>query len=66
VDATTPTAKSTNFVADQDQSCPAAAIQPLTYNWSSINSTINAMSPGGATNQTVGLQWGWLSYKCFY
>jgi Flp pilus assembly protein TadG len=61
VDATKPTAKSTYFVADQDQSCPVAAIQPLTYNWSSINNTINAMSPGGATNQTVGLQWGWLS-----
>jgi Flp pilus assembly protein TadG len=61
VDATTPTAKSTYFLADQDQSCPAAAIQPLTYNWTTINSTINAMSPGGATNQTIGLQWGWFS-----
>jgi len=61
VDATKPTGKTTYFLADQDQSCPAAAIQPLSYNWSTINSTINAMSPGGATNQTVGLQWGWLS-----
>jgi hypothetical protein len=61
VDATKPTGKTTYFLADQDQSCPAAEIQPLTYNWSAINSTINAMSPGGATNQTIGLQWGWLS-----
>jgi hypothetical protein len=60
-DATAPTARSTYFVADQDQSCPVAAILPLTYTWSSVNDTINAMSPGGATNQTVGLQWGWLS-----
>jgi Flp pilus assembly protein TadG len=60
-DATIPTGKSTYFLADQDQSCPAATILPLTYNWTNVNSTINAMSPGGATNQTVGLQWGWLS-----
>ncbi len=59
--ATVPTSKSTYFVTDQDQSCPAATIQPLTYNWTSVNSTINTMSPGGATNQTIGLQWGWLS-----
>ncbi len=59
--ATKPTGQSTYFVADQDQSCPDATIQPLTYNWNSVNSTINAMAPGGATNQTIGLQWGWLS-----
>jgi Flp pilus assembly protein TadG len=52
---------STLFIADQDPNCPAAAVLPLTYNWSTVNSTINAMSPGGATNQTIGLQWGWLS-----
>jgi Flp pilus assembly protein TadG len=61
VDATAPIGTSTYFLADQDQSCPAATILPLTYNWTSVNNTINAMSPGGATNQTVGLQWGWLS-----
>ena len=60
-DATRPTGKSTYFLADQDQSCPDAAILPLTFNWSSVNSTINAMSPSGGTNQTVGLHWGWLS-----
>jgi len=60
-DATRPTAKSTHFVADQDQSCPAATVLPLTYSWSSVNNIINTMSPGGATNQTVGLQWGWFS-----
>ena len=63
VNATAPTSgtNSTLFVADQDPYCPAAAILPLTYNWTSVNSTINAMSPSGATNQTIGLQWGWLS-----
>ncbi|WJR81244.1 TadE/TadG family type IV pilus assembly protein [Bradyrhizobium sp. NP1] len=63
IDATAPssTVKATQFIADQEGSCPAAQLLPLTYNWSNVNSTINAMSPGGGTNQTVGLQWGWLS-----
>ena len=34
---------------------------PLTYNWTAINNTINSMTANGATNQTIGLQWGWLS-----
>jgi hypothetical protein len=34
--------------AEEPSSHPAA-IQPLTYNWTSVNNTINAMSPGGAT-----------------
>jgi Flp pilus assembly protein TadG len=51
----------TKFPADQDQNCPAAQVTPLTYDWAAVNNTINAMSPGGATNQTIGLQWGWLS-----
>ena len=55
------TAARTHRLIEEVPLCPAAAIQPLSYNWSTINSTINAMSPGGATNQTVGLQWGWLS-----
>jgi len=56
VNATAPTSttNSTLFIADQDPYCPAAAILPLTYNWSPVNSTINAVSPNGATNQTVG------------
>jgi Flp pilus assembly protein TadG len=59
--STVPSSTTTSFPADQDQSCPAAQVTPLTYNWTAINNTINAMSPGGATNQTVGLLWGWLS-----
>jgi Flp pilus assembly protein TadG len=61
VTATAPSSQATNFVADQDQSCPAASILPLTYNWTNVKATINAMTAQGATNQTIGLQWGWLS-----
>jgi Flp pilus assembly protein TadG len=59
--STVPSSTATKFPADQDQNCPAAQVTPLTYNWTTVNNTINAMSPGGATNQTIGLQWGWLS-----
>ena len=61
VTSTAPSSSSTYFIADQDQSCPVAAILPLSYNWSSINSTIDSMTAQGATNQTIGLLWGWLS-----
>lgn len=60
-----PTSLQTNFVADQDTYCPTKML-PLTSAFSdsdklTIKSTINAMTAQGGTNQTVGLQWGWLS-----
>jgi uncharacterized protein YegL len=61
VSATAPSSQATQFPADQDSGCPAAEVLPLTYNWNSVNSTIDQMSPLGGTNQTIGLQWGWLS-----
>lgn len=61
VSSTVPSSTATYFYADQDQSCPTAPILPLTYNWTAVNNTINAMTAQGATNQTIGLQWGWLS-----
>jgi Flp pilus assembly protein TadG len=61
VSATGPSSQATNFPANQESYCPAAAILPLTYNWTTVNSTIDAMSPNGGTNQTIGLLWGWLS-----
>jgi Flp pilus assembly protein TadG len=61
VTATAPSSLSTQFPADQDQSCLVAQIVPLTYNWNTVNATIDSMTASGATNQTIGLQWGWLS-----
>ncbi|MBU6463051.1 MAG: pilus assembly protein [Bradyrhizobium sp.] len=61
VSATVPTSLTTNFPANQESYCPAAAVLPLTYDWTTVNNTINAMSPNGGTNQTIGLLWGWLS-----
>jgi hypothetical protein len=61
VSSTVPSSQTTNFPANQEIACPAATILPLTYNWTAVNNTINAMSPAGGTNQTIGLLWGWLS-----
>ena len=33
----------------------------LTYDWTALNSKIDAMSPNGNTNQAIGLVWGWQS-----
>jgi len=61
VSSTAPSSQSTYFPADQDAGCPAATVLPLTTDWTNVNNTINQMSPLGGTNQTIGLQWGWLS-----
>ena len=34
---------------------------PLSYDWSALNAKIDSMRPGGNTNQTIGLQWGFQS-----
>jgi len=59
--STAPSSTATNFPADQDQSCPVVPILPLTYNWTAVKTAISSMTAQGATNQTIGLQWGWLS-----
>jgi Flp pilus assembly protein TadG len=40
---------------------PLQQIQPLTYNWSSLKTMVNAMQPTGGTNQPIGLAWAWQS-----
>src|ERR1700761_6341375 len=61
VSSTAPSSLATQFPADQDSACPEATVLPLTTNWTSVNNTISQMSPSGGTNQTIGMQWGWLS-----
>jgi Flp pilus assembly protein TadG len=54
---TAPVAGSTLFPAEQYSSCPAA-MMGLSYDWTALNNKISAMQPSGATNQAIGLQWG--------
>jgi Flp pilus assembly protein TadG len=60
VTAPTTTNTATLFAAEQYDSCPQA-IMPLSYNWSSMTTLVNNMSPAGNTNQAIGLQHGWMS-----
>jgi Flp pilus assembly protein TadG len=46
--------------AEQYGSCPQA-LMPLSYNWSAMTTLVNNMSPGGNTNQAIGLALGWMS-----
>jgi len=48
-------AKATLYPASQAKNCPAAMIT-LTNNWSALNAKVDAMTPTGNTNVTIGLQ----------
>jgi Flp pilus assembly protein TadG len=48
------------FSAEQHSSCPQAIIG-LTTNWTAMSTLVNGMSPGGNTNQAIGLALGWMS-----
>jgi Flp pilus assembly protein TadG len=54
------TITATLYAAEQYSPCPQA-VMPLSYNWSSMTTLVNNMSPGGNTNQAIGLQLGWMS-----
>jgi len=36
-------------------------IIPLSYDWSTLKTSVNAMQPTGSTDQAVGLAWAWQS-----
>lgn len=48
----------TKFRANQATNCPAAML-PLSENWRDLHSKIDAMTPTGNTNVTIGLAWAW-------
>lgn len=53
-------AAGTLFPAEQYSSCPGQ-MMALSYDWTALNSKVDAMYPNGNTNQAIGLQWGWQS-----
>ena len=50
----------TKFPAEQYGDCPQP-VMGLSYNWSGMTNLVNAMTPAGTTNQTIGLVWAWMS-----
>jgi Flp pilus assembly protein TadG len=59
---TAPTASivATLFPAEQNSYC-SPAILGLTYTWTAMNTLVDNLYPLGATNQPIGLIWGWQS-----
>jgi hypothetical protein len=62
VSNTAPTSTATDFPAENASACvPSVMTGTLNYDWSNLHSAVTAMSAGGNTNQTIGLQWGWMA-----
>ena len=60
VGSTSTLVNSSLYAAEQYSPCPQAAMG-LSYDWSGMSNLVNNMSPGGNTNQAIGLQLGWMS-----
>jgi uncharacterized protein YegL len=56
----TTTRSATQFPAVQESNCPTQ-LSGLSYDWNALGKLIDRMQPVGATNQAIGLQWGWQS-----
>jgi Flp pilus assembly protein TadG len=61
VNNTTPSGSTALFPAENAQSCVPSKLGALSYNWTSLTSQVNAMTAGGSTNQTIGLDWGMMA-----
>jgi Flp pilus assembly protein TadG len=48
------------FPAEQYSSCPAS-LMAQSYDWTALNTKVDAMQAAGNTNQAIGLAWGWQS-----
>jgi hypothetical protein len=48
------------YPAEQYSMCTTSMVG-LNYNWASMNTLVDNLSPNGNTNQPIGLVWGWLS-----
>ncbi len=62
VNATAPTNAATRFPAENSTACVPSVMQgALGHDWGALKAKTNAMTAGGNTNQTIGLQWAWMS-----
>ena len=48
------------FPAEQNTYC-SPVVSGLSYDWTGMNSLVDSLTPNGATNQPIGLVWGWQS-----
>ncbi len=61
VNNSNPSGSSGLFPAENSQSCVPSKLSALGYNWSALTTQVNAMTAGGTTNQTIGLDWGMMA-----
>lgn len=61
VTAPTTSITATLFPAEQNQYCSPQSVTALNYNWATMKTTVDSLTPQGATNQPIGLVWGWQS-----
>jgi Flp pilus assembly protein TadG len=54
------TSAESRYPAEQNSYCPPE-LKGLSYNWSAMRVAVDNLYPVGATNQPIGLVWGWQS-----
>lgn len=52
------TAVATKFRAHQASNC-STPMMPLSHDWTALHGKIDAMTPAGNTNVTIGMAWAW-------
>lgn len=51
------------FPAENNLSCvPSVMYGTMSYDWTALHGEVDAMQAGGATNQTIGMSWGWQAF----
>ncbi len=60
VTSPSPSITASLFPAEQNSYC-SPQVMELNYNWNSMKTAIDNLYPLGATNQPIGLVWGWQS-----
>lgn len=53
----------TTYYPAEDYADCGPKLTPMTNNWTTLEAAVNAMTPRGGTNQTIGLVWAWQSLK---
>ena len=62
ISVSVPTSEATRYAAEDYASC-GRPLTPMTNKWDTLAAAVKAMTPVGATNQTIGLVWAWQSLK---
>jgi hypothetical protein len=56
---TQPSSGDSLFPAENPSACVAATVTTLSYDWTALGASIDAMAPGDSTNQALGVEHGW-------